>query len=157
MFIDVRGNLRIFHYHLRRQRQRCIRDIDTGRRHDPTDRKHHRYRSVFMEHHRGQRSLSAVRLRLGRRIVPPAACGTADSSRKRLLQHQLRPVQKRQGHLRENLEKAPGAASHTGIHTRSGSQLSLNFKNLGAARQVQVVMHYEVVCNVSAAGCEILD
>jgi hypothetical protein len=56
-----------------------------------------------------------------------------------------------------NLEKAPGAASHTGINTRSGSQLSLNFKNLGATRQIHVVMHYEVVCNVSASGVEILD
>ncbi len=56
-----------------------------------------------------------------------------------------------------NLEKAPGAASHTGINTRSGSQLSLNFKNLGAARQVHLVMHYEVVCSVSAAGCDMLD
>jgi hypothetical protein len=57
-----------------------------------------------------------------------------------------------------NLEKAPGAASHTGINTRSGSQLSLNFKNLGASvRQIHVVMHYEVVCNVSASGVDILD
>jgi hypothetical protein len=56
-----------------------------------------------------------------------------------------------------NLEKCPGASSHSGINTRSGSQLSLNFKNLGAATQIHVVMHFEAVVTCSAAGCEILD
>jgi hypothetical protein len=56
-----------------------------------------------------------------------------------------------------SFEKAPGQASHTGINTRSGSQVCLNFKNVGAARQVHVVLHYEVAVNVSSAGCEILD
>ena len=56
-----------------------------------------------------------------------------------------------------NLEKCPGASSHTGINTRSGSQLSLNFKNLGAATQVHVVLHFEAVVQCSAAGVEILD
>jgi hypothetical protein len=57
----------------------------------------------------------------------------------------------------QSFEKAPGQSSHTGINTRSGSQLSLNFKNLGATTMVHVVMHYEQVLNLSAAGAEILD
>ncbi len=56
-----------------------------------------------------------------------------------------------------NLEKCPGASSHNGINTRSGSQCSLNFKNLGAATQIHVVMHFEAVVNCSAAGVEVLD
>ena len=57
----------------------------------------------------------------------------------------------------QSFEKAPGQSSHTGINTRCGSQLSLNFKNLGATTMVHVVMHYEQVLNLSAAGAEILD
>ena len=56
-----------------------------------------------------------------------------------------------------NLEKCPGASSHTGINTRSGSQLSLNFKNLGAATQLHVVLHFECVVTCSAASVEVLD
>ncbi len=55
------------------------------------------------------------------------------------------------------LEKSPGQSSHTGINTRSGSQLNLNFKNLGATSMVHVVMNYEQVLNLSAAGAEVLD
>jgi len=56
-----------------------------------------------------------------------------------------------------NLEKCPGVAGHSGINTRSGSQLSLNFKNLGTAKQIHVVLHYDQVVNCSAAGVEVLD
>ena len=56
-----------------------------------------------------------------------------------------------------NLEKCPGVAGHSGINTRSGSQLSLNFKNLGTARQIHVVLHYDQVVSASAAGVEVLD
>ena len=56
-----------------------------------------------------------------------------------------------------NLEKCPGVSGHTGINTRSGSQITLNFKNLGEAQQIHIVMHYDQVLNVSAAGYEILD
>ena len=57
----------------------------------------------------------------------------------------------------QSFERAPGQSSHTGINTRSGSQLSLNFKNLGTTTMVHVVMHYEQVLNLSAAGAEVLD
>ena len=57
----------------------------------------------------------------------------------------------------QSLEKAPGQSAHTGVNTRSGSQLTLNFRNLGAATMVHVVLHYEQIVNLSAAGVEILD
>ncbi len=57
----------------------------------------------------------------------------------------------------QSFEKAPGQSSHTGINTRSGSQLTLNFKNLGATTTVHVVMIYDQVVNLSAAGVEVLD
>ena len=56
-----------------------------------------------------------------------------------------------------NLEKAPGASSHSGINTRSGSQLTLNLRNTGAAKTCHVVLVYDQICNVSAAGIEVLD
>ena len=56
-----------------------------------------------------------------------------------------------------NLEKAPGASSHSGINTRSGSQLTLNFKNTGIATTVHVVLVYDQVVSISASGCEVLD
>jgi hypothetical protein len=56
-----------------------------------------------------------------------------------------------------SFEKAPGQASHSGINTRSGSQVCLNFKNVGAARQIHVVLHFEVALTLSSAGCEVLD
>ena len=57
----------------------------------------------------------------------------------------------------KSFEKAPGQSSHTGIDTRSGSQLSLNFKNLGKTTMLHVIMHYEQTLNLSAAGAEVLD
>ncbi len=56
-----------------------------------------------------------------------------------------------------NLEKCPGVAGHSGINTRSGSQLSFKFKNLGLAKQIRVVLHYDQVISFSAAGVEVLD
>ena len=56
-----------------------------------------------------------------------------------------------------NLEKCPGVAGHSGINTRSDSQLSLNFKNLGTAKQIHVVLHYDQVISASAAGVGVLD
>ena len=55
-----------------------------------------------------------------------------------------------------NLEKCPGVAGHSGINTMSGSQLSLNFKNLGEAKQIHVVLHFDQVVSASAAGVEVL-
>ncbi len=56
-----------------------------------------------------------------------------------------------------NLEKAPGASSHSGINTRSGSQLTLKLRNTGAATTCHVILVYDQICNVSAAGVEVLD
>ena len=55
-----------------------------------------------------------------------------------------------------NLEKAP-ASSHSGINTRSGSQLTINLKNTGSATTCHVILVYDQVCNISAAGVEVLD
>ena len=57
----------------------------------------------------------------------------------------------------QSLEKAPGQSSHTGINTRSGSQLTLNFNNLGTATMCHVLLHYEQIANLSAAGVKVLD
>jgi hypothetical protein len=57
-----------------------------------------------------------------------------------------------------NFEKALGQAGHTGVNTRSGSQLTLNFRGLPTyIDAIHVVLHYEVAVNVSAAGIEVLD
>jgi hypothetical protein len=57
-----------------------------------------------------------------------------------------------------NFEKALGQAGHSGVNTRSGSQLTLNFRGLPTyIDTIHVVLHYEVAVNVSAAGIEVLD
>jgi hypothetical protein len=57
-----------------------------------------------------------------------------------------------------NFERALGQAGHTGVNTRSGSQLTLNFRGLPASiTAIHVILHYEVAVNVSAAGIEVLD
>ena len=56
-----------------------------------------------------------------------------------------------------NLEKAPGQSSHSGINTRSGSQLTLNLKNTGIATTCHVVLVYDQVVSISAAGVDVLD
>jgi hypothetical protein len=57
-----------------------------------------------------------------------------------------------------NFEKALGQAGHSGVNTRSGSQLTLNFRGLPTSiNSIHVVLHYEVAVNVSAAGIEVLD
>lgn len=57
----------------------------------------------------------------------------------------------------QSLEKAPGGSVHTGVNTRSGAQLTLNFRNLGDSTLIHVILHYEQIVNVSAAGAEVLD
>ena len=57
----------------------------------------------------------------------------------------------------QSFEKAGGASAHTGVNTRGGSQLTLNFKNLGGAVMAHVILNYEQVVNISSAGVEILD
>jgi hypothetical protein len=54
-------------------------------------------------------------------------------------------------------EKRPGQSNHTGINNRSGSQLNLTFKNLGESIICHVILHYEQIMNLSAAGVEVLD
>jgi len=56
----------------------------------------------------------------------------------------------------QSLEKAPGSA-HTGINTRSGSQLTLNFKHLTGATTIHLILKYEQIVNLSAAGTQVLD
>ncbi len=57
-----------------------------------------------------------------------------------------------------NFEKALGQAGHSGVNTRSGSQLTLNFRGLPTSvNTIHMVLHYEVAVNVSAAGIEVLD
>jgi hypothetical protein len=57
-----------------------------------------------------------------------------------------------------NLEKALGQAGHSGVNTRSGSQLTLNFRGLPTRiNTIHVILHYEQAVNVSAAGIEVLD
>ena len=57
----------------------------------------------------------------------------------------------------QSLEKAPGQSSHTGVNTRSGSQLTINIRNAGAATMMHVLLHYEQIVNLSASGVEVLD
>jgi len=57
-----------------------------------------------------------------------------------------------------NFEKCPGKAGHTGVNTRSGSQLTFHFRGLAAnINTVHVILHFEQAVNVSAAGVEVLD
>ena len=47
-----------------------------------------------------------------------------------------------------NFEKCPGASGHTGVNTRSGSQLTINLKNCNSALMLHVVLHFDCVLNV---------
>jgi hypothetical protein len=72
----------------------------------------------------------------------------------------LSPFQYRTDHFvgAMNFEKALGQAGHTGVNTRSGSQLTLNFRGLPTyIDTIHVILHYEQAVNVSAAGIEVLD
>jgi hypothetical protein len=57
----------------------------------------------------------------------------------------------------QNFERAPGSAAHSGLNTRSGSQLTINLKHTSAATVCHVVLIYSQILDVSAAGCQILD
>jgi hypothetical protein len=56
-----------------------------------------------------------------------------------------------------SLEKVPNSAGFTGMNTRSGSQLTLNFKNTGAIVTIHVVLVYDQIADLSSAGVSILD
>jgi len=70
----------------------------------------------------------------------------------------ITPLQYYENHfmLGQNFELAPGSA-HSGINTRSGSQLTMGFKNITGAETIHVVLKYENVINLSAAGTQVLD
>jgi hypothetical protein len=56
-----------------------------------------------------------------------------------------------------NFERALGQAGHTGVNTRSGSQLTLNFRGLPTSiNTIHVILHHEVAVNVSAGAIEVL-
>ena len=57
----------------------------------------------------------------------------------------------------QTFEKGAGQSSHTGINTRSGSTLTLNFKNMRTAQMMHAVLVYDQVVNLSAAGVEVMD
>lgn len=59
--------------------------------------------------------------------------------------------------IAHSFEKAGGGGSHTGINTRSGSQATLSFRNLGPAVTIHVVCIYDQVTQLSMAGVEVLD
>jgi hypothetical protein len=57
-----------------------------------------------------------------------------------------------------NFEKALGQAGHTGVNTRSGSQLTINLRSLPATiNTIHIVLHFEQSVSVSSAGIEVLD
>jgi hypothetical protein len=55
------------------------------------------------------------------------------------------------------LERVPNSASFTGMNTRSGSQLTLNFRNTGALVTIHVVMLFDQVADLSSAGVTVMD
>ena len=57
----------------------------------------------------------------------------------------------------QSFEKTRGQSSHKRINTRSSSQLSLNFKNLRKTTMIHVIMQYEQILSLSAAGAKVLD
>ena len=56
----------------------------------------------------------------------------------------------------QSFEKAGGQASHTGVNTMSGAQLTINVKNANDAKRMHVVLLYDAVADVSAAGVRVL-
>jgi hypothetical protein len=55
------------------------------------------------------------------------------------------------------LERVPNSASFTGMNTRSGSQLTLNFRNTGAIVTIHVVLLFDQVADLSSAGVTVMD
>lgn len=59
-----------------------------------------------------------------------------------------------------NLEKAHSGsgAAWSAISTRNGDLLSVFIKNApGGANRMMVTAHFEVICRISAQGCDLLD
>jgi hypothetical protein len=57
----------------------------------------------------------------------------------------------------QSLERVPNSASFTGMNTRSGSQLTLNFRNTGAITTIHVVLVFDQVADLSSAGVVVKD
>lgn len=57
----------------------------------------------------------------------------------------------------QHFEKAPGSSAHTGVNTRSGAQLQINVKNCTDATLMHVILFFDEIVNISAAGAEVLD
>ena len=56
-----------------------------------------------------------------------------------------------------SFEKAASATSHSGINTRSGSQLTLHLRNTNAATTIHVLLLYDAVCDIGLSGTVALD
>ena len=56
-----------------------------------------------------------------------------------------------------SFEKAASATSHSGINTRSGSQLTLHMRQTNAATSVHVILLYDAVADISLSGTVVLD
>jgi hypothetical protein len=56
-----------------------------------------------------------------------------------------------------SFEKAASSTSHSGINTRSGSQLTLHMRHTSAATSVHVVLLYDAVCDIGLSGTVVLD
>ncbi len=56
-----------------------------------------------------------------------------------------------------SFEKAASQTSHSGINTRSGSQLSLFLKNTNAATMAHIVLLYDAVADINLSGTTVLD
>jgi hypothetical protein len=56
-----------------------------------------------------------------------------------------------------SFEKAASATSHSGINTRSGSQLTLHLRNTNAATTAHIVLLYDAVADISLSGTVTLD
>ncbi len=56
-----------------------------------------------------------------------------------------------------SFEKAASQTSHSGINTRSGSQLTLHLENTNAATMAHVVLLYDAVADINLSGTVVLD
>jgi hypothetical protein len=56
-----------------------------------------------------------------------------------------------------SLERVPNSASFTGMNTRSGSQLTLNFRNTGAIVTIHIVLVFDQVADLTSAGVTMMD
>ena len=101
--------------------------------------------------------MADVRLHEHAGVFLPLAAGSPGSPGVRLAGISSHLYRTNKFIVAQSLEKAPDSSAHSGVNTRPGAQLTLNFKNLAAVKTVHVVLHYDQILNVSAAGAEVLD